>query len=355
MKAPIRIGAIGCGPMFSGYHAPAISRIPDLELTALCDIDEARLQQAAARFRVAHTFACFEEMLDSGKVDAVSIIGPPSLHVVGARACLERQIPFLTEKPLAITVGEASQLAELATRLGDCGQVGYMMRFSPAQRLAWRISRSSEFGPILFVATNHLSKANMRPVWNKTDMVEGFVHLHGVHAIDLWRFFGGDPVEVSASVAGLTMSEDGRSGHGSVLACVRTANGPHGTIHVKAGASHNSDVNADVMGAHSRIRVENSQGVTYEHGHEWIQRAMADDVLEQVFLPDQPAGEFVGTGLIMHSYPDFFRYEWMAFARALLDCKPLSPSIVDGYRTVCLTEAICASLRGGGAWRQVVQ
>jgi predicted dehydrogenase len=346
---PIRIGGIGCGGMAAGVHFPAIQRIPELKLTALCDIDEARLTETADRFRIADTFTDFEALLDSGKVDAVSIIGPPSLHVMAGRACLIRQMPFMTEKPLALTVAEARELVDLAGRYGDCGQVGFTNRFAPAQRLAWRISRLPDFGPLCSVATTHLTHCRMHPYWDFEDGVEGFIHLHGVHAIDLWRFFGGDPVRVTASLAG--MHPLGPPGHayGSILVYVQTGDGPHGTIQMKASASHNGDVNADIMGERARVRVENDQCLTYERGLDWVRQTMGDDVLADTFLTDQPAGQFLGTGNIMHSYWDFFRYEWMAFARHLLAGKPFSPSMHDGYRTVCLTEAICASLRAGGA------
>lgn len=352
--APIRIGGIGCGGMVSRVHFPAIQRIPELQLVALCDLDATRLAEAADRFRVADTFTRFEEMLDSGKIDAVSIIGPPSLHVMAARACLTRQIPFMTEKPLALTVADARELEDLAERYGDCGQVGFTNRFAPAQRLAWRISRLVDFGPISYVATTHLTDCRMCPYWDIENGVEAFIHLHGVHAIDLWRFFGGEPTEVSASVAGLRPLGQPHHAYGSVLVYVRTSDGPHGTIQMKASASHNGDVNSDVMGERARVRVENDQCLTYERGLDWVRQTMEGDVLADTFLTDQPAGSFLGTGNIMHSYWDFFRYEWMAFARNLLAGRPFSPSIRDGYRTVCLTEAICASLRAGGAPTRVM-
>jgi predicted dehydrogenase len=40
---PIRVGGIGCGPVSTTMHLSAIQRVPELELVALCDIDEARL------------------------------------------------------------------------------------------------------------------------------------------------------------------------------------------------------------------------------------------------------------------------------------------------------------------------
>lgn len=353
MRTPIRLGAIGCGPMSTSIHFPGIQRIPELKLTALCDIDGVRLADAAKQFGVEKTYADMEAMLDSGCVDAVSIIGPPALHVLGAKACLRRQIPFLTEKPLALSLKDARDLAELAARHGDCGQVGFTSRYSPAQRLARRIAHAEDFGPVTYVATEHLTVATMHPIWGYTDFAEGFVHLHGVHAIDLWRFFGGDPTEASASLARFKPLENGQVAHGSVLASVRSGRGAHGTIHMKAGSSHNADINADIMGEQRRIRVDNDQTLTYENRQSWVREAMGDDPLADIFFYEQPTGQFIGTGLVMHSYPDFFRYQWIAFARALIDGKPLSPSISDGCKTVSVTEAICESLRQNGEWVRV--
>lgn len=346
---PLRIGAVGCGPMATGIHLPGIRRLPDLKLVALCDIDAQRLGAAAGQFEVADTYSDYEQMLDRSDLDGVCVVGPPDLHVACARACLERQIPFLTEKPLAVTVEAARELAGLARRCGDCGQVGYTSRYSPAQRLAWRISRSPEFGPISDVNTRHLTQCAMTHAFGKADLVEGLIHLHGVHAIDLWRFFGGDPVQVCASVSALEPAADGRSATGSVLVYARTAAGPHGTIHMKAGAAHNGDVSSDVVGHRTRVRVDDGQKLTYETSQDWMKQYMAQDPLAGAFVNDQPVGRFVDTGLSGYTYTDFFRFEWLAFGRALLEGRPLSPSIAEGCKTVFLTEAICRSLREGGA------
>lgn len=348
-QPPLRVGHIGCGGMSVNFHLPGIRRVPDLKLVALSDLDEERLRTAAAGFGVEGTFADYERMLDQCDLDVVGIVGPPMLHVRAGIACLKRQIPFMTEKPLATTVGQAREIARIAAEYGDCGQVAYTSRASPSQRLAWRISRLPEFGAITYVYTSHLTHSRMRPCWDKTESADGFVHLHGVHAIDLWRFFAGDPAEVAASLSGFKVHPDGHGALGSIHAYVRAANGPSGTIHMKAGNPHNADVNSDVMGETGRVRVENNQTVVYELEKGWIRQVMAGDVLADQINDDQPYGMFLGTGLTQYSYyPDFFRFEWLALARRLLRGEPLSPSITDVCRTVCLAEAICQSLREGG-------
>ena len=346
---PLRLGWIGCGEFSKLVHFAALPGVAELKMTACCDQDGKKAAEAAGRFGIDQVFDNFREMLDQVELDVVGVVGPPALHVAAAKELLARQIPFLVEKPVAARADEARELARLAAKHGDCGQVGYTSRYSPAHRLAWRISHADEFGPISDITTTHLTMERMHLYWDLKDPVESFVYLHGVHGIDLWRFFGGDPVEVAASVSAVEKI-DATYSYGSVLAYVRTANGgPHGTIRLKAGAAHNGEVSSDISGNHSRVRVDDGQSVSYEHNQDWIRKAMAGDPLENIFLREQPTGHFLRTGMLSHTYfPDFFRFEWTAFARAVLKGEPLAPSITDGFKTACLTDAICQSLRDGG-------
>ena len=42
----IRIGIIGCGGIANSKHMPSLSRQPDVELAAFCDVIEERAQKA---------------------------------------------------------------------------------------------------------------------------------------------------------------------------------------------------------------------------------------------------------------------------------------------------------------------
>ncbi len=350
-SAPLRVGFIGCGPHAAQYHLPGIVAVPELRLAALCSRNSERLREQARRFGVDACYADFRTMLDACPLDVVGVAGPPGLHAEVARECLVRQIPFMTEKPLSTSAREMRELAVLAAAHGDCGMVGFTSRYAPAQRVARRLSCKPAFGRLAFVATGHLTMAAMLPDWGLEDPLECFVHMHGIHAIDLWRFFGGDPAEVRATLSGYENRGTGPHFSGSVLACVYGGGGPHGVIHMKAGASHNGDVSADIMGEWTRIRVENNQTLTCEHGRDWVQRVMEADVLSDVIPPDAPAGRFLDvTGLAAPAYyPDFFRFEWLALARSLLAGRSLTPSITDACRTGFLADAIVVSLRNDGA------
>ncbi len=343
---PLRLGFIGCGSLASHYHLPAIAAIPEWSLCALCSRNPERLRAQATRFAVDATFLDFHRMLDSCALDAVGIVGPPALHVEAARACLERQIPFMTEKPLATSLLDTRQLAMLALEKGDCGMVGFTSRYAPAQRVAWRISRQPDFGSLTYVRTGHLTMAAMLPDWGLDDPLECFLWMHGIHAIDLWRYFGGDPTRVRATLSGFRHRGINACHSGSIQASFDGKGVLHGCVHMKAGASHNGDIHSEVMGEWTRVCVENNQTVVFEHEPDWVRQSMADDVLRDVIPPDASAGHYLDvTGLAAPTYyPDFFRFEWLAFARHLMAGVALQPSIVDAYHTACLTDAIYTSL-----------
>ncbi|HEY3284974.1 MAG TPA: Gfo/Idh/MocA family oxidoreductase [Armatimonadota bacterium] len=112
----LRIGVVGAGWFASRRHLPELTSAPDAEVVALCRRDPERLAQMAAHFQVPHTYRSFEEMLDREPLDGLLIATPHNLHYSQAKAALERGIPVLLEKPMALTGAEATELKELAQK-----------------------------------------------------------------------------------------------------------------------------------------------------------------------------------------------------------------------------------------------
>lgn len=124
----MRIAVIGAGHM-GRYHAEKFSRLPGVELAAVVDRDPARAQVSD-----------FREVL--GKIEAAVIAVPTNLHHEVARACLEKGVHVLVEKPLAATLEEADDLVELASKKKVVLQVGHVQRYSNAfTALARRVQK----------------------------------------------------------------------------------------------------------------------------------------------------------------------------------------------------------------------
>ncbi|MDD3517237.1 MAG: Gfo/Idh/MocA family oxidoreductase [Chromatiales bacterium] len=126
--SPVRCAVVGVGYL-GRFHAQKYAALPNAELIAVADSNP---QNAA---RVAGECGClavtdYRELL--GKVEAVSIAVPTTLHHEVARAFLEQGTHVLLEKPITTTVEEAVELNRIAHERGAILQVGHLERFNAA-------------------------------------------------------------------------------------------------------------------------------------------------------------------------------------------------------------------------------
>jgi predicted dehydrogenase len=125
----LKLAVIGAGHM-GRYHAEKFARLPGVELAAVVDPDPARAKVSDYR-----------SVLD--RIDAAVIAVPTDRHHEVARACLEKGLHLLVEKPLAATLDQADELVALAARKKVVLQVGHVQRYSKAfQALARRVDKA---------------------------------------------------------------------------------------------------------------------------------------------------------------------------------------------------------------------
>ncbi|MBI3319310.1 MAG: Gfo/Idh/MocA family oxidoreductase, partial [Candidatus Omnitrophica bacterium] len=133
MKAPVRVGVVGVGHV-GALHAHVYAKLRGLaSLVAVCDINPARAREVAGRF---HCLAVSDAHELIGRIDAVSIAVPTSLHHAVGTTLLQAGIHTLVEKPIATTLAEADALRRLATQQRVILQVGHIERFNAAIRTA---------------------------------------------------------------------------------------------------------------------------------------------------------------------------------------------------------------------------
>ncbi|MBZ0158811.1 Gfo/Idh/MocA family oxidoreductase [Candidatus Methylomirabilis sp.] len=138
---PIRVGVVGVG--YVGHHHTRIySELPDVELVGVVDINEARLQELGARYRV-QLYRDYRELLE--RVDAVSVAVPTLLHYPIAKEFLERGVDVLVEKPIAQFPAQADKLVEIAGVDDRIIQVGHIERFNGAVKALETVVRNPGF------------------------------------------------------------------------------------------------------------------------------------------------------------------------------------------------------------------
>lgn len=149
---PLRLGVIGLGHLGKFHaenYAKLAKRSPDLlQLTALCDAHPTG--QANAKPFAVPFFSDYRQL--EGKVDAVSVVVPTTLHHEIGMFFLERGISCLIEKPIAKTVQEAMELCACATKHNAILQIGHVERFNPIVRAA-----AKYFGKPRFIEGTRIS------------------------------------------------------------------------------------------------------------------------------------------------------------------------------------------------------
>lgn len=148
----LQCAVIGTGYL-GKFHAEKYANLPDCDLVAVVDIDEAAAQTVAEKHG-AQALSDYHALL--GKVDAVSIVVPTTLHHQVAKDFLNAGVHVLVEKPITVTVAEADELIAIAKAKNLILQVGHLERFNPAV-----VGLDKEEKP-LFIESHRLSPFNPR-------------------------------------------------------------------------------------------------------------------------------------------------------------------------------------------------
>ncbi len=128
----IRTAVIGVGYL-GKFHAQKYAHLENSELIAVVDRDIKTAEKVAQSFNqkiAVRAVTDYKELL--GKVDAVSIASPTSLHYQIAKDFLENGSHVLIEKPITVKVEEADELIALAKKNNLLIQVGFLERFNAA-------------------------------------------------------------------------------------------------------------------------------------------------------------------------------------------------------------------------------
>lgn len=142
----MRVGLVGCGNIAQRY-AETIRDEPQLELVAVTDVARDRAEALAAEFGVtAHP--TLEALLGDDRVDTVVNLTAPQAHAAVSAAALEARKHVHTEKPLALSYGEARELAELAAARGARLSCAPATLLGESQQTAWKIVREGSLGTI---------------------------------------------------------------------------------------------------------------------------------------------------------------------------------------------------------------
>ena len=197
--AKTKIAIIGTGTIFK-EHIAAYQNNPDVEVYALCDINEEKVKAAGKEYGVARVFSDMHEMLKLEEIDAVSICTWNVAHAPCAIAALNAKKHVLCEKPMALNAQQAREMKQAADRNGKLLMIGFVRRFGNDCDIVKDFIDNGHFGEVYYAKAAYMRRQGNPGGWfgDKARSGGGPLIDLGVHVIDLARYLGGNPKPVSA-------------------------------------------------------------------------------------------------------------------------------------------------------------
>ena len=206
MSEQIRLGILGIGNMGTG-HISYINagKCPGIVITAVADVNPARLEWAKENAPEAARFDTAEAMMDSGLIDAVLVAVPHYDHPKYAMAGFERGLHVMVEKPAGVYTKQVREMNAAAEKSNVVFGMMFNQRTDHIFRKMREIVQSGEMGEIRrinWIITNwyrpqaYYDSGAWRATWSGEG---GGVLLNQCpHNLDLWQWICGMPKTVDA-------------------------------------------------------------------------------------------------------------------------------------------------------------
>lgn len=196
MAEHVKIGFIGCGGNARG-HMGTLSKMEDVKIVAVCDLNEERAKSAAEQFG-SEAFTNHKVMLDEKDLDAVYISIPVFAHGAPEMDAMEHGLPFFVEKPVAISMEKAQEILEAVEKNNAMTCVGYQLRYSGAVDAAKAALQGKTLNMVIGKYWCDTGRGDPNAWLRRMDRSGGQIVEQATHTIDMMRYLIGEVKEVFA-------------------------------------------------------------------------------------------------------------------------------------------------------------
>ena len=354
------VGACGRGKSFK----QACDAMETVRIHAVCDINAAGLDEAAARLGAPEKYADYAEMLEKSDLQAVIIGTPMPLHVPQAIAALKKNLHVLSEVPAGVSVQECKALVHAA----KAGRGVYMMAenytYIGANAVVREMVRAGLFGTPYYGEGEYLHELkglNEITKWRRKWQTGINGITYGTHSLGpLLQWMPGDRV-VSACGAGsghhyrdprgdLYENEDScvmlckmRSGGLVKIRVDMLSNRPHAATNYQLQGTDGCYESARAAGERNRIWLRSR----CKDEQEWLDLT----TLEDEFLPEYWKQGMEAASKAGHGGGDYF--EVLDFVDAALGKRPCPIGIHEAMDMTLPGLVSQQSITEGGCWIDV--
>jgi predicted dehydrogenase len=185
----VKVALIGVGGISQVVRIPSLKKNEDVELVALCDVDEAKVSFIAEKYNVSKVYFDIQNLIAKEDLDCVLICTPNNLHYPMALATLEAGINTLVEKPIALSEEQAIKMVDKAAEKNVQLVCGMHNRFRKDAVILRDFLDKSEIGNPFYIKAGWLRKweKGIQKGWNADSKISGggVVMDLGLQLIDL--------------------------------------------------------------------------------------------------------------------------------------------------------------------------
>lgn len=292
-----RVAAIGVNHWHALYDAAyllMLKSMPEVEIVALQDDDEARAQERLEKLAIADlakapkVYTGYRRMLDETKPDFVLALGKPTDMAATAHYLLDHGFPFVMEKPMGYNAEEVHGIADKARAVKGFAAVSLPYRYHPQTVMAQQLIAEGRLG-----ALSHIHIRQMRPTsaryaaWGAPWMLDpkiangGCLRNLGPHGLDVFMLLTGGEAEVTG--AQFSNRALGQPVEDYAAVMLRAANGVTGIVEV-------SNLHPNMNGL-AEFSVSGSEGLFHVSGS--VAKLVTADGEEPVKLVSRGQGSML--------------------------------------------------------------
>lgn len=205
----IKLGIIGVGNMGTGHIGNIMAgKCPEIELSAVCDIDENKKDWIDKNAPGTPFFDEAEKMMDSGLIDSVLVAVPHYDHPKYAMMAMKKGLHVMVEKPAGVYTNQVVEMNECAKQCDVVFGMMFNQRTNSCYKKMRELVKSGKYGQIRrtsWIITNWFRTQSYYDsgAWRATWSGEGGGVLLNQcpHNLDLWQWICGMPVKIDAKLS----------------------------------------------------------------------------------------------------------------------------------------------------------
>jgi predicted dehydrogenase len=135
----VRVGIYGTGRFANRTHLPNLKKLGDVDVVAVCDVNEKALSDTANTFGISQRYTDAYEMLEKADLDVLYSVVPGFARTDVEIRAVQRGIHLFSEKPQSTQMSVAMAIDEAITNADVLNTVGFRERYRPLFQEAKRL------------------------------------------------------------------------------------------------------------------------------------------------------------------------------------------------------------------------